>query len=418
VLALALLGGGCGGEGGDSPDASDATSDDSTPAPAAVAEELDLRVAARSFASCLSDEGLELPGPGAGPGSRLAAVRELDPGDGAVAEAVRACFPEFAGEFEKAGLRPPTQGTVAATAPETVLAEPGEPFYDGDFADPFILRAGSGEGETYLYATNTLFQNVPVSPLPAEPGELVVTEAMPELPAWTEPGLIWAPAVAAVDGGYALYFTSRHRASGRQCIGVATAPAPTGPFVATSDEPLICPLQLGGAIDASPVRDGDATYVVWKSDGNCCGIPTSLFVQETSADGTTLVGEPIELLGSDQGWEGDLVEAPSLVATAEDRWLLLYSANRWDTADYAVGLALCASVTGPCTKPTDGPWLASYATAAGPGGQEPLVTADGTAHVVYHGWEPGTIGYANGGVRRLYLEPVDISTEIPALSDL
>jgi hypothetical protein len=36
--------------------------------------------------------------------------------------------------------------------------------------------------------------------------------------------------VTAVAGGYALYYTARDEAAPRQCIGVALANSPNGPF--------------------------------------------------------------------------------------------------------------------------------------------------------------------------------------------
>lgn len=373
----------------------------------------DLVTASLRFAQCLRDEGLAVPEVGSGIGSRLEALRELDPGDGEVVAAVQACFPALAAEFQAQGLRPPTKGAAVEGDAGVGLAEPGAPYYEGDFADPFLLESGDGR---FVYATNTLFQNVPAAAVPDGGGELEVVEALPDLPAWTESGAVWAPAVAETDDGYVLYFTSRHRVSGRQCIGVATSDAPAGPFVATSDEPWICPLDLGGAIDASAVVDGDRRYVLWKGDGNCCGIPTSLFVQETDATGTQLTGDPVELLGVDQGWEGELVEGPAMVE-ADGRWLLFYSANRWDTDAYAIGVAECETVTGPCTKPQEVPWLSTYETAAGPGGQELSIDAEGESHVVYHAWDPAQVGYDAGGSRRLYFEPVDLAAELPALTD-
>ncbi len=58
---------------------------------------------------------------------------------------------------------------------------------------------------------------------------------------------VWAPEVAAVDGGYARYYTARDRASGRQCIGVATSASPDGPFAPVGTDPLVCPTAEGGA---------------------------------------------------------------------------------------------------------------------------------------------------------------------------
>lgn len=398
IAALLLATGlaACGSDDGSSSGSSDGDA-------ATATEQADLRAIAVQLLDCLADEGVELPGPGAGPIERLQAVRELDKGDGQVADAVRACFPALAQEFVDAGLRPPTQGDVGVEPTTSPDRPAGAPLYEGDFADPFLLSVDGG----YLYATNTLFENVPVTPTPEAGGDLDITDAMPELPAWTQAGAVWAPSVAAVDDGYVLYFTSRDTDSGLQCIGVATADAPTGPFTG-ADDSLVCPTAYGGAIDASPVTDGDRRYIVFKTDGNCCDLPTTIYVQEVSADGTRLTGEAVELLGAEEGWEGDLVEGPAMAPAPDGSWLLFYSANRWDTADYAVGWAGCESVTGPCTKGEGQPWLASYDRAAGPGGQELVVGADGEAAVVYHGWAPDLVGYESGGSRRLYAEPVEL----------
>ena len=78
------------------------------------------------------------------------------------------------------------------------------------------------------------------------------------------------------------------------------------------------------------------------------------------------------------------VEGPSMIEH-EGRYYLCYSANRWDTADYAVGYAICDSPTGPCGKPEEGPWLAGDGRTAGPGGQEVLVTRRlGVPLLTYH----------------------------------
>ena len=361
------------------------------------------------FIECFMAEAPDVEPLGVGLRRRLQALRELDPEDAEVRKAVRACFPGLAAAFVDAGLRPPTQGELAISE-EPATSAPGAPALNGDFADPFLLSVGA---EEYVYATNTLGQNVPAARFGGPGEQSQPAEALPQLPEWTEAGTVWAPSVAEVEDGYALYYTTRHRDSGLQCISVATADDPLGPFVDGSDGPIVCDVELGGSIDPSPYGDGERTWLVWKSDGNCCGMPTTIWVQETSADGTALLGEPAELLGVDQAWEGELVEGPSLVDVG-DELLLFYSANRWDTTDYAVGYALCDSITGPCTKPQDTPWLFTYEHAAGPGGQELAVGPDST-RVVYHGWSPGAVGYDNGGMRRLYVEPVHLETRPPGL---
>src|SRR5690606_1692460 len=156
-------------------------------------------------------------------------------------------------------------------------------------------------------------------------------EAMPNLPAWAMLGYTWAPDVRKVDGGYVLWFTAR-LGGGRpdfedrsQCIGVAVAPNPEGPFVPTADEPAICQLDRWGSIDPRTFLDDDGSlWRHWKSDDNAELEGTnkaSIFAQRLADDGVTLVGEPTEILTADQEWEGRIVEAPQMVEMEGRHWL-------------------------------------------------------------------------------------------------
>ena len=151
---------------------------------------------------------------------------------------------------------------------------------------------------------------------------------------------------------------------------------------------------------ASVALDGEALWLLWKSDGNCYGLPTIIYAQPLTADGTGLAGDPVELIRNDLSWERDVVEGPSMIEV-DGVWHLFYSANRWDTADYAVGHAVCETVTGPCVKDPE-PWLVSTDGTAGPGGLEVIELADRPNDlVVYHGWTGGEVGYPDGA-RALY----------------
>ena len=230
---------------------------------------------------------------------------------------------------------------------------------------------------------------------------------MPGLPEWAALawGNTWAPGVIQIGDGFVMYFVDRDKASNKQCIGVATAPKPEGSFHDENAEAFICQVDLGGSIDPFPFADTDGTlHLLWKNDGNCCGKPVSIWSQRLSADGLKLQGEAVELIRQDQAWEIPLIENPAVVVNA-GKYYLFYSANRWDSRDYAVGYAVCDTITGPCVKPTNGPVFQSTDEARGPGGESFVTDADGTVWMVYHAWEGRFIGYPQGK-RSMRIDPL------------
>jgi len=267
-------------------------------------------------------------------------------------------------------------GCAAAPA-----ATPGEPVIDRDFPDPDVLLV---DGTYYAYATNDSESNVQV----ATSTDLVtwtsLPDAFPDLPDWVEPGDTWAPDVSRVGDGYVLYFTAHSATADAQCIGVATSADPAGPFTPVGDDMLVCPVVDGGAIDASTFVDRDGTrYLLYKNDGNCCRLDTWIHLVPLSGDGLALAGDPVQLFKQDQAWEGDLVEAPTMVVR-DDRYVLFYSANRYFGGDYAIGYATATAIEGPWTK-HDGPWFTSDDTdyeIIGPGGQDVIGDT-----LLLHGWD-------------------------------
>lgn len=288
----------------------------------------------------------------------------------------------------------PTAAPAAASGPTPIPAPgPGEfvnPVVDRDFPDPDVLQVGD---TYYAYATNSGVAHIQGLKSTDLVRWQLLPGVLPAMPEWARPGLTWAPEVTTWDEGqsFVMYFTARDIASDKQCIGVATAEAPEGPFFGVGDGPLICQAELGGSIDAASFRDDDGTpYLLWKNDGNCCGRPVHLYLQQAAPDGLGLVGEPVELITNDQLWEGNLVEAPTLWKH-DGRYFLFYSANSYAGIDYAVGYAVADSVAGPYTKPGDEPFLATdfgVGAALGPGGQDIVVGPDGQTWMLYHSWDP------------------------------
>ena len=158
--------------------------------------------------------------------------------------------------------------------------------------------------------------------------------------------------------------------------------------------------------DASPFESSDGRkWLLYKSDGNCCDTLTVLWIRELTPDGLGFVGDPVPLLRTTEPWEGPLIEGPSM-SEYDGRFYLMYSANDWNSADYATGLATCETPTGPCRKQL-GPWLATHGDASGPGGAEQFTDAEGRRWAVYHAWVGEDIGYLDGGVRALFVVRLD-----------
>lgn len=261
-----------------------------------------------------------------------------------------------------------------------------------DFPDPDVLHVAD---TYYAYATNTAAANVQF----ATSDDLKVwtvsdADALPTLPSWALPGKTWAPDVSEFSPGqFVMYFVAANAKPALQCIGVATATAPQGPFKPVGDAALLCPAAEGGAIDPSTFVDTDGTrYLIWKNDGNCCALDTWLQMAPLSTDGLQIAGPTIKLIKQTAAWEGSIIEAPVLVKHGS-KYVLFYSANNYGNDSYAIGYATAASVTGPYTK-NGKPLLStssSHGLYFGPGGQDVATAPDGSDRLVFHSWDPTVV---------------------------
>src|SRR5690349_14715348 len=170
-------------------------------------------------------------------------VRRVEPVKTSDLAAVTLAVLLFAGLWSAA----PQASSVTTPVLSGTAATFTNPVLGGNFADPGVLRAD--DGTWYAYATGDLTVNLQV----ARSSDLVhwerLGEALPRLPFWqpSAKGLTWAPEAWQTSAGTVLYYTARDVQAGRQCLAVAVAAAPEGPFVDESDEPLLCQLELGGS---------------------------------------------------------------------------------------------------------------------------------------------------------------------------
>lgn len=305
---------------------------------------------------------------------------------------------------------PTTSGTstgAAETSAAPVRAADANPVIADDFPDPDVLEV---DGVYYAYATNSGMANVQVARSEDLRTWERLDDALPVLPTWVIPGKTWAPEVTQLGPEqFVLYFTATSFDPALQCLGVATSSSPEGPFEMVGDEMLVCPPDEGGAIDAATFQADDGTWhLLWKNDGNCCGFDTWLQIAPLTADGTALAGPVTKLIQQDQPWEGNLVEAPTLVER-DGIFTLLYSANDYGGDQYVMGAATATDLLGPYTKHPD-PILSTDSSDGayiGPGGQDVVVGPDGTDHLVFHSW------YAEDTYRGMNVVPLEWDGGVP-----
>ena len=298
---------------------------------------------------------------------------------------------------------------VAGSCQTTQGVGKGGPVYPFDFPDPDVLRVGT---TYYAYATNSATGNVQAIRSDDLAHWTVLGDALSQLASWARPGSTWAPAVFERNGSYLLYYTAAQASNGQKCVSVATAGQPQGPFDDSSTSPLVCQTNLGGSIDPSPFVDANGTaYLTWKSQASS-GPPT-IWVQQLSANGTNLVGGgPTALLRPSHAWEGGVVEGPNMLVWS-GHYYLFYSANDWNSASYAIGVAICQGPTGPCSKPLDHAILASQGPASGPGGPSLFTDSSGGLWMAFHAWSPSAVGYPHS--RLLFLRQVTFAYGIPVV---
>lgn len=310
------------------------------------------------------------------------------------------------------------QRSTSGTTPQATSIPKGDyqnPVLKSDYPDPSVLQVGH---VFYSYATNAAGENVQVS----SSNDLVhwnmLTDAMPALPSWAQPGgsYVWAPAVIQLGATFVMYYTARDAQSNKQCVGVATSDKPQGKFHDRSNRALVCQVDQGGTIDPSPLLDGNKLYLYFKNDGNCCGMTTYLYAQQLTPDGLNVTGKAIPLVSDDKVWEGNVVEAPDMFKHNE-KYYLFFSANSYAGVHYAVGYATCQTATGPCQEAPENPILSSQVSkqpyVIGPGGEDVFQIGNQT-WMLYHAWSVNPDG-TQGDSRYLYLDRVNWQNDRPRI---
>lgn len=273
----------------------------------------------------------------------------------------------------------PVVAAVVATTTGAALRGPVEPSNPHDFADPTVLAVGD---TYYAYSTSSRYGaktfHVPVQRSRSLTGGWShAHDAMPELPTWVDEtvndGNVWAPALTAHDDGYLLYFTARSASRHHQCIGVARAREPEGPFHSIGSHPLVC--QPGDAedIDPKPFTDTDGThYLLYRGtrEGNA-----TIWLQRLGAGGTATIGHRRALIQADRADEDHVVEAPAMIRH-DGEYVLFYSGNGYHSGRYFTNYAIADELCDEFVK-HPGQFLNQHTlddAYQNPGGQDVLHT--------------------------------------------
>ena len=307
----------------------------------------------------------------------------------------------------------PLLAVVASTAGAVPGPGPNQPVRTRSYPDPFVLPV---DGTFWAYATDGDLGEVQLIKSTDLVSWTDVGDALGSVPSWAQDDDVWAPAVTRLSTtSYALYASFVKASNGRRCIGVGKASAPAGPFPIAAT-PIICDDARGGVIDPAVHDEGGTRYLLWKTEGvpGSNAEPPSVFSQQLSTDGTSLVGSPVRIFRSEQPWEGTLVENPSMVQSG-GRHYLFYSGNEWESAAYGIGWAACEGPLGPCIAPPDRPLLASAPGIYGPGGGAVFADDQGL-WMAFAAWtNPNQVTEATGQ-RSLFLRRLTFAGGRPLLA--
>jgi hypothetical protein len=226
---------------------------------------------------------------------------------------------------------------TAPWAPKTTNG----PVIPGLYADPHLANF---DGRYYLYPTTDGYEGWSGT-------QYRVFSSM-DLMTWTDHGVIldhgpdvswadnsaWAPAVAAGNGQYYLYF-SGGLASGNTAkqLGVAVADSPTGPFRDALGRPLVRSGQFPGqAIDPMVFTDDDGRSYLYWGQGAAHVVPLGSDLVSFDPARVRTITPP--------GYN----EAP-FVFTRNGVYYFMWSENDTRSEDYRVAYATGQSPLGPWT---------------------------------------------------------------------
>jgi len=317
---------------------------------------------------------------------------------------------------------------------------------DVAFGDPFILYDPPTD-LYYLYGTGG-----------TENGFIAYSSK--DLRHWKEAGKVydgkqakgwgikdfWAPEVYAINNKYYMYYSAHWKENpGNKLenyrIGVAVADSPLGPFIDLTGKPLFDPGYP--IIDANVFRDVDNRNYLFYS--RCCyehpvaseiadwakskwgynaieeswvyGIELDSSMQNVIGKPVLLIRPPARMSDAQSEWESRSVSSGeinrrwtegSFLIHAKGQYYMMYSANYFAGANYAVGYATAKSPLGSYEKSQTNPIIEKNTDrggiVSGTGHNSIFRDREGKLRCVYHGRTTKT-----GDKRMVFIRDIDFS---------
>ena len=241
------------------------------------------------------------------------------------------------------------------------------------FADPFVLL---DNGVYYSYGTHS------------DNGIQVYSSN--DLKTWRYAGLalsknntnetrwFWAPEVYHIGDKYYMYYSANEH------LYVALSDSPTGPFIQHGPMMMWNTLASEKCIDSSVFFDDDGKawmFFVRFNDGNC------IWQVQLEDDYATPIPSTLKkCINVTDAWENiwpRVTEGPNVVKH-NGVYYLTYSANSYESQDYAVGYATATSLSGPWNKYSGNPILRRYGGLVGTGHHTLFDDKDGNLKMAFH----------------------------------
>lgn len=270
----------------------------------------------------------------------------------------------------------------SAVAQLAIAQNYNNPVANADVPRPFVLKEGS---TYYAFAGKT---RIPVRTSTDLASWGSASDTLTSPGAWASGwGDMQSAAVAKFGTTWVMYYAAKSSTENRQCIGVATATSPGGPYTAQST-PLVCNPGSGflGAQDPavfiSGSLGGPAAQLVWVGLSVLSGTPTMILSRPLATNGLSFAsGSTTSTLLTPlaEGWEGGKVGSPTVVydpSTADSTFAkvyLFYSGNAETAVSNSMNWATCGTVSSSdgtlasCRREILGTWMEGITDASAPG---------------------------------------------------